>query len=77
MIWGHITIVLTHYSPRSQGARVVVMAGGRHVVSSASREGMTADDPHIRDFLAWARGYYDGAAFREITKEEALALEDR
>lgn len=68
MSWTHPTIVLLHYVPRSKGARVVVMAGPRHIVSSASGEGMTIDDPHIQSFLAWARAYYHGAAFREVTR---------
>ena len=67
--WSYITIVLMHYVPRSKGARVSVMWGDKHIVSSASYEGMTVDDPNIQSFLAWAREYYDGAAFREIPAE--------
>jgi hypothetical protein len=73
--WKDITICLMHYVPRSKGARVVVMAGDRHIVSSASYEGMTVDDPEIQSFLTWAKDYYHGAAFRNIAKEQALALE--
>ena len=65
MRWADITIILMHDQPRSQGARVIVVRGGRHIVSSASHEGMTVDDPHIQGFFAWARAYYEGATVRE------------
>jgi hypothetical protein len=73
--WANITIVLMHYVPRSKGARVSVVSGDRHIVSSASYEGMTVAAPHIQSFLTWVREYYDGAAFREITEEEARSWE--
>lgn len=75
MAWEDVTISLMHYYPLSQGARVTVTstrAGtNHHIVSSASHEGMTVDDPNITLFLAWARTYYEGATFREIHKDGA------
>ena len=69
--WPGVTIYLMHCWPRSKGARVMVYHHDRHIVSSASGEGMTIDDPNIQSFLAWARDYYDGAAFQEVVRESA------
>ncbi len=67
--WPGVTIYLMHYWAPSKGARVIVARQDRHIVSSASGEGMTVDDPEIRGFLAWAREYYDGATFLEVARE--------
>ncbi len=67
--WSDCTIYLMQYWPLSKGARVMVYHGNRHIVSSASGEGMPVDDPNIQSFLAWAREYYEGAEFREVPRE--------
>jgi hypothetical protein len=68
--WPDVVITLLHCDPRSQGARVIVTMNGRHVVSSASEEGMTVGDPNIQSFLRWARDYYEGAPVHEVTRAD-------
>ncbi len=79
--WPGIRIYLLHYYPRSKGARVMVFhfepngKTGRHIVSSASGEGMTVDDPNITLFLDWVKEHYEGAPVIEVTdKEEACRM---